>query len=101
MDPKERELRQKLAGLLADARTLTNEGKLDEARTIKSEAEEIRKQVDLMEELRNMDTPGETKPAEVTPEQRMDEGFDNDQYRSAFLKSLRGKRLSEIGRAHV
>ncbi|RPK29863.1 phage major capsid protein [Paenibacillus xylanexedens] len=94
MDPKERELRQKLAGLLGEARKLTNEGKLEEARTIKSEAEEIRKQVDLMEELRNMDTPGDTTPAEVTPEQRKDEGLDNDQYRSAFLKSLRGKRLS-------
>lgn len=93
MDPKERELRQALAALLMEARQLTTEGKLEEARSKTDKAQELRKQIDLFEEIRNADQPGETYEQEK--EERGDKLDKDTQYRSAFLKSLRGKRLSD------
>lgn len=92
MDPKERELRQALAAKLAEARQLTDDGKMPEARAAADQAKELRKQIDLYEELRNADKPGVTVPAE--PEQRNQDVDTTAQYRSAFLKSLRGKALN-------
>jgi HK97 family phage major capsid protein len=92
MDEKERELRQKLAAKLEEARSLTNEGKLEGARTAADEAKQLRQQIDMLEELRLADKPGATIPA--PQEVRHDESGENPAYRSAFLRSLRNKPLT-------
>lgn len=92
MGEKERELRQKLAQKLEEARTLVDQGKVQEARTLRDEAKELRSQIDLLAELREADTPGETT-AVPEPEVR-DEQNKQNQYRSAFLKTLRNKPLN-------
>ncbi|NEZ45275.1 phage major capsid protein [Paenibacillus alvei] len=101
MDQKERELRQQLATKLDEARNLAAEGKLNEARTAKDEAQELRKQIDFLTELRETDTPVATDPV-VEPEARTD-GDKNKatQYRMAFLKSLRNKPLNTEERALI
>ncbi|WP_340004429.1 phage major capsid protein [Paenibacillus sp. FSL K6-0276] len=99
MDPKERELRQRLAAKLEEARSLMEGGKLDEARTAKDAAKELRAQIDLMVEMRDLDTPGDAVPAE--PEQREQKPDKEVQYRSAFLKELRKKPLNATERALV
>ncbi|WP_160037311.1 MULTISPECIES: phage major capsid protein [unclassified Paenibacillus] len=94
MDEKERELRQRLAAKLEEARSLAAEGKLDEARAAKDTAKELRSQIDLLAEIRDTDTPGVTTPVSE-PEKRADDPADKDaQYRSAFLKTLRNKQLN-------
>ncbi|GAB6990862.1 phage major capsid protein [Paenibacillus pini] len=101
MDPKERELRQKLAAKLEEARTLAGEGKLDEARSAKDAAQALRSQIDLMKEMRELDVPGQTNPAE--PEKRdRDETPDKAvEYRNAFLKELRNKPLNSVERSLI
>ncbi|CAH8249723.1 hypothetical protein WJ0W_006907 [Paenibacillus melissococcoides] len=49
---------RKLAAKLDEARNLTNGGKLEEARAAADAAKELRKQIDLHEELRATDTGG-------------------------------------------
>ncbi|BFH10687.1 hypothetical protein J6TS7_31660 [Paenibacillus dendritiformis] len=94
MDEKERELRQQLAAKLDEARSLAAEGKLDEARAAKNEAQELRKQIDFLAELRDTDTPVVTSPV-LEPEHREQDDKDKAaQYRSAFLKALRNKPLN-------
>ncbi|HBZ80921.1 MAG TPA: phage major capsid protein [Brevibacillus sp.] len=92
MDEKERELRQQLAAKLEEARGLAGEGKIEEARSAADAAKNLRKQIDLLQELRQTDTPGTTVPAE--PETRDEQNGKEMQYRSAFLKTLRHKPLS-------
>ncbi|MHA6481068.1 phage major capsid protein [Paenibacillus sp. strain BS8-2] len=100
MDEKERELRQKLAKKLDEARSLAAEGKMTEARAAKDAAQELRNQIDLLAEMRGMDTPGDTDPI-AEPEQRGNKPDKAVQYRSAFLKELRGKTLNSEERALI
>jgi HK97 family phage major capsid protein len=100
MDPKERELRQRLAAKLEEARTLAGEGKLDEARTAKDSAQELRAQIDLLVDMRELDTPSETTPV-VEPEKREKQTDNAALYRSAFLKELRNKPLNAEERALI
>ncbi|MGN7359466.1 phage major capsid protein [Paenibacillus sp. SAF-054] len=93
MDEKERELRQRLAAKLEEARSFAAEGKLDEARAAKDAAKELRSQIDLLAEIRDTDTPGATTPV-VEPEKRAEDPDKAVQYRSAFLKTLRNKTLN-------
>ncbi|WP_422659109.1 phage major capsid protein [Paenibacillus sp. EC2-1] len=94
MDEKERELRQKLAQKLEEARSLAGDGKLEEARSAKEAAQELRKQIDLLAEIRETDTPGVIIPV-IETDQREEKQDKNAQYRSAFLKSLRSKPLND------
>lgn len=100
MDPKERELRQRLAAKLEEARTLAGDGKLDEARTAKDAAQELRAQIDLLVDMRELDTPSETTPV-VEPEKREKQTDNAALYRSAFLKELRNKPLNAEERALI
>ncbi|MCE5168519.1 phage major capsid protein [Paenibacillus profundus] len=96
MDEKERELRQKLAAKLDEARNLTNDGKLEEARAAADAAKELRKQIDLMVELRETDTTGETTPVKE-PEAEEERSFDmKKEYRSAFEKYVKYGREAEL-----
>lgn len=100
MDEKERELRQKLAQKLEEARSLAGEGKLDEARAAKDVAQELRKQIELLAEIRESDTPAVTTPI-VEPEKRFDDQDKSAQYRNAFLKTLRNKQLTSEERTLI
>lgn len=100
MDEKERELRQKLAQKLEEARSLAGEGKLDEARAAKDVAQELRKQIELLAEIRESDTPGVTNPI-VEPGKRFDDQDKSAQYRNAFLKTLRNKQLTSEERTLI
>ncbi|ETT58188.1 phage major capsid protein [Paenibacillus sp. FSL H8-0457] len=100
MDEKERELRQKLAQKLEEARSLAGDGKLDEARAAKDAAQELRKQIELLAEIRESDTPGVTNPI-VEPEKRSDDQDKSAQYRNAFLKTLRNKHLNTEERSLI
>ncbi|MCR8985993.1 phage major capsid protein [Brevibacillus laterosporus] len=88
MNEKERELRQELANVLEEARSATESGKLDEARKHADKAKELRKQLDLMEELRNM------KPPKTEPVQESRGEEDAIEYRDVFMKGLRNKSLT-------
>ncbi|MDH6370558.1 HK97 family phage major capsid protein [Paenibacillus sp. PastF-3] len=93
MDPKERELRQKLAAKLEEARSLMEGKKMEEARAAKDAAAELRSQIDLMVEMRALDTPGDIAPV-VEPEHRDNKPNKEEQYRNAFLKELRKRNLT-------
>ncbi|BFH11754.1 phage major capsid protein [Paenibacillus melissococcoides] len=96
MDEKERELRQKLAAKLDEARNLTNGGKLEEARAAADAAKELRKQIDLHEELRATDTGGKTTPIDE-PKADDERSFDiKKEYRSAFQKYIKYGKDAEL-----
>lgn len=97
MDPKERELRQQLADKLEEARRLLDEGKLEEARAAKDAAKALKEQLDALEELRGIEdqmkqTAPQQAPAIISPQARKDD--EEAEYRSAYLRWMRGKPLS-------
>lgn len=96
MTEKERELRQQLASKLEEARSLTSEGKVAEARTIADEAKELRKQIDLLVELRETDTPGPGKKVDEPSDDEEREIDTGKEYRSAFEKYLKHGRQAEL-----
>ncbi|WP_077616900.1 phage major capsid protein [Caenibacillus caldisaponilyticus] len=97
MDPKERELRQKLADKLEEARKLLDEGKLEEARKAKDEAKSLKEQIDALEELRGLEDEAKRgvdmpQAPGIIPERKKDD--EETAYRSAYLKWMRGKPMS-------
>ncbi|WP_253907843.1 phage major capsid protein [Bacillus sp. WMMC1349] len=59
MSKKERELRQTLAEKRTEIEALTDKGKIDEAKKLLSEAQQIKEQIQTYEEVRNMQVPYE------------------------------------------
>ncbi|MDA1478281.1 phage major capsid protein [Bacillus changyiensis] len=59
MSKKERELRQTLAEKRTEIEALTDEGKIDEAKKLLAEAQQIKEQIQTYEEVRNMQVPYE------------------------------------------
>lgn len=105
MDPKERELRQRLAEKLSESRKALEAGNMEEARSAKNQAEEVRKQLDLHMELRELDlpavpTPGPAvpTPGNPSPEERDLAKYDQE-YRRIFLKVMRNKDLTSEERS--
>lgn len=97
MHPKERELRQQLADKLEEARRLLDEGKLEEARAAKDAAKALKEQLEALEELRGIEdqmkqTVPQQAPAVISLQARKDD--EEAEYRSAFMKWLRGKPMS-------
>ncbi|WP_067924863.1 phage major capsid protein [Alicyclobacillus shizuokensis] len=98
MDPKERELRQQLAAKLEEARSLLDEGKLEEARAAKDAAAALKEQIDTLEELRGLEDAAKhgveppAAPAIISPQARKDDP--EAEYRNAYLKWMRGKPMS-------
>ena len=93
-----RELRQKFAAKVAEAKKLTEEGKLDEAKAITDEAKALNEQIKQAEEIEKMEDelnqdvgtpvaePVENKKADVN---------------KAFLKAITGKRLTAAENALI
>lgn len=99
MDKKEIELRQALREKRDKANELTNEGKTEEARSVLDEAKGIKDQIELLAEARDMEPP-QVEGMNFTPqageptEGRNIEG-EEAEYRSAFMKAIRGKGLTQ------
>lgn len=94
MNPKERELRQLLAAKKEEARALLEQGKTEEARALITEGEGIAAQIEALRSLEGLNVPVETTPADpAAPEARSAEP--EVQYRTAFLKVLRNKSLTQ------
>ncbi|WP_289142906.1 phage major capsid protein [uncultured Brevibacillus sp.] len=96
MDERERELRQQLASKLEEARSLTNENKLEEARAAAEAAKNLRKQIDLLQELREADTPASTVPAAAQEDDPGQEFDLKKEHRSAFDKYLKHGKEAEL-----
>ncbi|WP_440097296.1 phage major capsid protein [Bacillus paralicheniformis] len=78
MSKKERELRQALAEKRTNIEALTDEGKLDEAKKLLAEAQQIKDQIQTYEDLRNMQVSyaqeePQHDPETKTPQQATDD----------------------------
>ncbi|MCI3197635.1 phage major capsid protein [Bacillus sp. HU-1818] len=105
MSKKEIELRQKFTQKKEEAANLVQEGKSEEARSAMDEAKELQKQIELMTEARSINVPDLPGGVNFVPEQEGNpEGRSGDTgvkeerqktFTKAFMKSLRGKRLTD------
>lgn len=105
-DPRERELRQGLTAKIEEARNLAEEGKMEEAKKAKDEAAELRQKLDTHIELREMEDglkdnkdPEQRKAPFIhtgkgEKEEERTEEVKQEEYRGAFLTSIRGRRLT-------
>ena len=93
-----RELIQKFAALVAEAKKLSNEGKLEEAKAKTEEAKALNEQIKQAEEIEKMEE--ELQGDEGTPvtEPTADKKPDVNK---AFLKALMGKRLTPAENALI
>lgn len=98
MGPKERELRQLLASKKEEARGLIEDGKVEEARSLITEAEGIAAQIDTLRSLEGVETPPANDPKKVTePGDNEDRDLDTSkEYRSAYEKYLKFGRNADM-----
>ncbi|MCY8309953.1 phage major capsid protein [Bacillus vallismortis] len=105
MSKKEIQLRQQFTEKKQQADKALQEGKTDEARALLDEVKQLKNQIELMTEGRSLDVPDLPGGENFVPEQeRNSEGRTGDtgakeerqkMFAQAFMKSLRGKRLSD------
>ena len=93
-----RELRQKFAALVADAKKLSNEGKLEEAKAKTEEAKAINEQIKQAEEIEKMEE--ELNQDEGTPVTEPVENKKAD-VNKAFIKAITGKKLTPAENALI
>jgi len=93
-----RELRQRFAAMVAEAKKLTEEGKLDEAKAKTEEARALNDQIKQAEEIERMEDELQgdagTPVAEPTADKKAD-------VNKAFLKAITGKRLTTAENALI
>lgn len=96
MDKKERELRMELKEQRDAANKLIEEGKTKEAREKLDQAKATKEKLDLYLEARGIEAPEMKKREIPNPELKEERGNEEmkKEYRSAFLKMVRGKRLT-------
>ncbi|TCZ76172.1 phage major capsid protein [Paenibacillus albiflavus] len=106
MDEKERELRQKLAAKLEEARNLAETGKTEEARKATNEAKEMRSQLDVLVETRELQghmsqTVNPTAVAPIVEPGASTRSVEelNREHRDAFVQLIRGKDLTNQQRS--
>ncbi|UNY48471.1 hypothetical protein rho14_7 [Bacillus phage rho14] len=105
MSKKEISLRQQFTEKKQQADKALQEGNTDEARALLDEVKQLKNQIDLMTEGRSLNVPDLPGGVNFVPEQeRNPEGRAGDtgakeerqkMFAQAFMKSLRGKRLTE------
>ncbi|WDN94498.1 phage major capsid protein [Bacillus velezensis] len=105
MSKKEIALRQQFTEKKQQADKALQEGNTDEARALLDEVKQLKNQIELMTEGRSLDVPDLQGGVNFVPEQeRNPEGRAGDtgakeerqkMFTQAFMKSLRGKRLTE------
>lgn len=105
MSKKEIALRQQFTEKKQQADKAPQEGNTDEARALLDEVKQLKNQIELMTEGRSLDVPDLPGGVNFVPEQeRNPEGRTGDtgakeerqkMFAQAFMKSLRGKRLTD------
>ncbi|MEC0391300.1 phage major capsid protein [Bacillus subtilis] len=105
MSKKEIQLRQQFTEKKQQADKALQEGKTDEARALLDEVKQLKNQIELMTEGRSLDVPDLPGGVNFVPKQERNpegrSGNDGDieerqnMFRKAFMKSLRGKRLTD------
>ncbi|APB82396.1 capsid protein [Bacillus amyloliquefaciens] len=105
MSKKEIALRQQFTEKKQQADKALQEGNTDEARALLDEVKQLKNQIELMTEGRSLDVPDLPGGVNFVPEQERNpegqrsQGQGNEerqqQYSKAFLKGLRGKRLTD------
>ena len=93
-----RELRQKFAALVAEAKKLSNEGKLEEAKAKTEEAKAINEQIKQAEEIERMEEELQGDVGTPVTEPTADNKADVNK---AFLKAITGKKLTPAENALV
>lgn len=93
-----RELRQRFAALVAEAKKLSNEGKLDEAKAKTEEAKILNEQIKQAEEIERMEEELQEDAGTPVTEPTADKKADVNK---AFLKALMGKRLTPAENALI
>ena len=93
-----RELRQKFAAMVADAKKLTEEGKLEEAKAKTEEAKAINEQIKQAEEIEKMEE--ELNQDAGTPVTEPVENKKAD-VNKAFIKAITGKKLTPAENALI
>ena len=93
-----RELRQKFAAKVAEARKLTEEGKLDEAKTVTDEAKALNEQIKQAEEIERMEDELNQDAGTPVVEPTADKKADVNK---AFLKAITGKKLTAAENALI
>jgi HK97 family phage major capsid protein len=96
---KLQELRQKLTGQKEEVRTLLDDNKVEDAETKMEEVRALEKQIAIEEELeeqetRKLETEKEKREIEIKGDTKVEE-------RAAFIKALRGLKMTEEERALV
>lgn len=91
MSKKKLELKNQIEQLKAEARQLVEENKLEEAKAKAEEAKNLKKQLDLLDELDEMDVNG---GIELPKGELKDKKEEEELYKNAFLKAFRGKVLT-------
>ncbi len=95
MDKKLRELRQSLTKKVEEAKSLVEEGKVEEARNLTGEAEILKEQIENLEKLKELEkdiTDDETNTEVIETETKVEA-------RSVLIKALAGKKLTVEERA--
>ncbi len=90
MDKKLRELRQSLTKKVEEAKSLVEEGKVEEARNLTGEAEILKDQIENLEKLKELEkgiTDDETNTEVIETEPKVEA-------RSLLVKALRGRKLN-------
>ena len=93
-----RELRQKFAAMVADAKKLTEEGKIEEAKAKTEEAKALNEQIKQAEEIQRMEDELEGDAGTPVKEPTADNKADVNK---AFLKAITGKRLTPAENALI
>ncbi len=92
MTKKERELRAQLTQVTNEARQLAEENKMPEAKVKAEEAKALKEQIELLSELENLESgSGREVGGENTAK---DEAEQEKEYKNAFMKTFRNKKLS-------
>lgn len=95
MTREERELRLQITQLKTEARTLVSENKLEEAKAKKAEIDNLTEKADLLAALEEEETAAGT---EIGEGEKKDAEELAQNYRNAFFKMFRGKRLDATDR---
>ncbi len=91
MSKQRQELKNQIEVLKAEARQLAEENKMTEARNKADEAKELKNKLDLMDELDDLEVKNkEGKPVGEIKDEKEQEQL----YQNAFVKALKGKKLT-------
>lgn len=93
MSKKKMEIKNQIEALKAEARQFIEENKLEDAKAKTVELKNLKEQLDILDDLDNLD-PSNPIKAEHTQGELKDKKEQEQLYKNAFVKALKGKKLS-------